>query len=137
MDRSQQALKKTSGTWNQTKTELDAFDIPLRFVYSITLADEFQALLFAGPNLNYALTKTTTQEQFAANKISSSVKSPNIYKDPTNYSALDLQMGAGMGVKYYGVSIRASYDWGILNRTTFEDATLRSNDIKVSLAYTF
>lgn len=137
LDRSQQALKNTEGTWFQTRTLLDAIDVPFRFVYSVTLADEFNAFLFAGPNLNYALTKTTSQEQYVANKISTSVKSDNIYNDKVSYSALDLQMGVGMGVKYYGVSLRASYDWGILNRTLIEDATLRANDIKVSLAYTF
>lgn len=137
IDRSQLALKKLDGTWKQTRTSLDAIDVPLRLVYNLSLADELSAFIFAGPNLNYALTKTTSVEQYVTNKLTTNVKSENIYKEPTNFSVLDLQMGAGLGVKFNGLSLRASYDWGILNRTILDDATLRSNDIKVSLGYSF
>lgn len=137
IDRSQLAMKKMDGTWRQTRTSLDAIDIPFRLVYNISLADELSAFIFAGPNLNYALTKTTSEEQYVTNKLTTNVKGENIYSEPTNFSALDLQMGAGLGLKFYGLSLRASYDWGLLNRTTLDDAILRSNDIKVSLGYSF
>lgn len=133
---SQLALKKL-GTWYQEKTSLTAFDLPLRIMYSMPLADEFNFFLFAGPNLNYGLNKVTVTENYVDNKLSSSSDGTNIYESPSNYNTLDIQMGAGLGVQYMGVSIRGSYDWGILNRTTLEKATLRSNDIKVSVGYTF
>lgn len=131
------ALKNTIGTWKQYRTVYSAIDVPLRVVYSMTLADDFSVFLFAGPNLNYSLNKVTSTEFYVSNKLSREEKGLNIYEAPSNFSALDLQMGAGIGVKYFGVSIRAGYDWGILNRTTYENVTLRSNDIKVSLGYTF
>lgn len=130
------ALKEATGTWKQYKTVYSAIDLPLRLVYSMTLAEELSVFLFGGPNLNYSLNKTTSTEYYVSNKFNREDKGPNIY-DKTDFSALDLQMGAGLGVKYYGISLRAGYDWGILNRTTMDDITLRSNDIKVSLAYTF
>ncbi|MHB9055050.1 MAG: porin family protein [Paludibacteraceae bacterium] len=133
---SQLALKKL-GTWYQQKTSLTAFDLPLRIMYSMPLADEFNFFLFAGPNLNYGLNKVTVTEQYVDKKLDSSSDGTNIYESPGNYNRLDVQMGAGLGVQYMGVSIRGSYDWGILNRTTLEKATLRSNDIKVSVGYTF
>lgn len=132
----EEALKKATGTWKQHKTVYSGIDLPLRLVYSMTLAEELNVFLFAGPNLNYSLSKTTSTEYYVSNKFNREEKGTNIY-DTTDFSALDLQMGAGLGIKYYGISIRAGYDWGILNRTTLDDLTLRSNDIKVSLAYTF
>ena len=133
----EEALKKATGTWKQYKTVYSAIDLPLRLVYSMTLAEELNVFLFAGPNLNYSLSKTTSTEYYVANDFSRADQESNIYESSGNFNALDLQMGAGLGVKYYGISIRAGYDWGILNRTTLDDLALRSNDIKVSLAYTF
>lgn len=136
IDMSQRALKKSTGTWNQQRTKLSCFDMPLRIVYSLSLADEFSVMLFGGPNLNYSISKSTTTEHFVDRKLSRLDVGGNIYKT-INYNALDLQLGAGLGIQWMGVSIRAGYDWGVLNRTTFEGVKLRSNDIKVSLAYTF
>lgn len=130
-------LKKVTGTWKQTKTQLIALDLPLRFVYSITLADELDVLLHAGPNLNYSLSKTTNTERYVSNSLSKVEEGNNIYEQPSDFKALDLQLGAGFGIKFYGLSLRAGYDWGLLNRTTLEGLKLRSNDIKVSLGYTF
>ena len=133
---SQLALKKL-GTWHQEKTKLMAFDMPLRVMYSMSLADEFSVFLFAGPNLNYSLSKIITSENFVDNKLTTTSEGANIYQSPSNYNALDLQMGAGMGVQFKGVSLRGGYDWGILNRTILDKAILRTNDVKVSIAYTF
>lgn len=133
---SQMALKKL-GTWYQERTKLMAFDMPLRVMYSIPLADEFNVFLFAGPNLNYAVNKISITENYAQNKLIKESDGKNIYESSGNFNALDLQMGAGAGLQFMGLSLRAGYDWGILNRTTYTDASLRANDLKVSLAYTF
>lgn len=130
-------LKKSIGTWKQYKTTLTAIDFPLRLIYSITLADEFDFFMFVGPNLNYSLNKVTSTEYYVSNKFKNEDSQPNIYKNPSDYKALDLQIGTGLGVQYYGVSLRAGYDWGVLNRTKLDDARLRANDIKISLGYTF
>lgn len=130
-------LKKATGTWKQTKTQLTALDIPLRLVYSLTLAEELDVLLYIGPNLNYSLSKTSNTERYVSNSLSKVEPGENIYERPSNFKALDLQLGVGLGLKFYGLSLRAGYDWGVLNRTTLDDVKLRSNDIKVSLGYTF
>lgn len=131
------ALKNVFGVWEQSKTIYSAIDLPLRLMYSVTLADEFSFFMFAGPNLNYSINKVTSTEYYVSNKLNKEDSQSNIYKAPSDYRAMDLQMGAGLGVQYYGVLLRAGYDWGILNRTKLDDATLRANDIKVSLGYTF
>ncbi len=131
------AAMKKLGTWEQDKTNLMAFDLPIRFMYSVPLAEEFYFFVFAGPNLNYSLNKVTINEIYADHKLRTSTTGENIYKKPSEFKPLDLQIGAGLGVQWMGVSLRGSYDWGVLNRTIVENATLRSNDIKVSLGYSF
>lgn len=128
---------KRLGTWNQTTTKLVAFDLPFRLMYSAALAEDFYFFVFAGPNLNYAYNKTSTKETYVDKKLRSSTPGNNIYAKPSDYKAFDLQLGAGLGVQWMGVSLRGSYNWGLLNRTIIENATLRSNDLKVTLGYTF
>lgn len=130
------AMKKL-GTWDQTRTKLMAFDLPFRVMYSAALAEDFYFFVFAGPNLNYSLNKISTKETYVDKKLFSTIPGVNIYEKPTTYKAFDLQLGAGLGVQWMGVSLRGSYDWGLLNRTTIEKMTLRSNDLKVTLGYTF
>lgn len=139
IDRSQQALKKNTGSWNQSKTQLNAIDVPFRFVFSISMAEDLNVFLFGGPNLNYVLKKVTDTEHYVMHVYdnNNSKKGENIYQTLNSIKALDLQLGAGFGVKYHGVSLRAGYDWGVLNRVTYENVSLRANDIKVTLAYTF
>lgn len=137
IESSQLKLKNTMGIWRQDRSKLTAFDLPLRFMYSFPLADELNLLVFAGPNLNYAVSKVTQTENFVNNKLTTKTEGTNIYQAPSDFNSLDFQMGAGIGVQFMGLFLRGGYDWGILNRTTLTDAKLRSNDLKVSLGYTF
>lgn len=135
---SSSALKKT-GVWNQNRIKLTAFDLPLKIMYSMPLADEFYLQIFAGPNFNYSINKVTDYEAYSDNKlnVNLSKKGTNIYQAPSDFNSLDFQMGAGIGVQFMGLFLRGGYDWGILNRTTLDNAKLRSNDLKVSVGYTF
>lgn len=137
LDRSQLALKNTLGTWRQERTKLTAFDLPLRVMYAVPLADELNVFLFAGPSLNYAINKVSVTENFVDKKLTTKSEGKNIYQSEGDFNALDVQMGGGIGIQLMGLSLRGGYDWGILNRTTLKDASLRANDLKISLAYTF
>ena len=133
----QKTLKDKFGTWKQENNSLSALDIPLRVRYSASLADELSFFVFGGPNINYALSKVNSQESYVDKKLTTKVAGENIYKSGTDYNALDLQLGVGLGIQWTKISLSGSYDWGVLNRTNFENASLRSNDIKLSLSYTF
>jgi hypothetical protein len=137
IDQSQLAQKKATGTWNQQKTSLNSFDMPIKAMYSLSLADDFYVLFLAGPNLNYSLSKITSTEHFVNRSLSRTDAGSNIYQSSSQFNAFDLQLGAGVGVQWLGVSIRAGYDWGVLNRTNIDKVSFRSNEFKVSLAYTF
>lgn len=124
--------------WFNIRTSAYGLDIPIRAEYMYPLADDFYLLLFAGPNLNYAIDKHIVRETVVDGKVASdlTVTKPNAY-DSGDYSPFDAQLGFGAGVRYLGITIRASYDFGILDRAKSPDYTLRSNDIKVSLGYYF
>lgn len=134
----QKTMKKNLGTWNQTKSTITALDFPIRLNYAVELADDFYFNIFAGPNLNYALTRQVNKEYYVDRKFNESLSSKgvNVYES-VNYNKLDLQMGAGIGVQWLKVFVRGGFDWGFLNRTNYPESTLRANDIKVSVGYVF
>lgn len=136
LEPSQAVLKKLEGTWNESKTMLTAFDLPLKLSYSVELADDFHFMVFAGPNFNYAFSKNTVTNYYANKKLSKSVGGNDVYKTD-NFNSFDLQAGAGLGAQWMNYSIRASFEWGFLNRTIIENAQLNGNDIKITLGYTF
>ncbi len=127
---------KELGTWRQTKTIFDALDIPIRMVYSYMLAEEFYVHLFLGPNFNWGLNSQENIEYFANNNKWKTDKGINIYKTE-DYSSLDLQFGAGVGLQWKGIGIRATYDWGLLNRTSLPNMTYKANDLKITISYKF
>ncbi len=129
---------KATGTWRQNNTNAQYLDLPLRFQYSISLADDFYIRLLAGPNFNYGLKKQFFFERYADNKLISGYPELKIdyYNNNPNYSRFDLQFGIGVAVQYYGFSIRAGYDWGLLDRDKTTNS-FKANDIKLGIAYTF
>lgn|GEM_PF-592152 len=136
IDKSQLALKKSLGNWYQYKTTLSAFDLPLRYVYSFPLAENLSVFVFAGPNLNYALYKSTPKQIYVNNKLDVEENKENIYTT-SNYNRFDIQIGGGGGIQWQGVFVKANYDWGLLNRSNIVNASLHANDFKVSLGYNF
>lgn len=136
IDKSQQALKSTTGTWFQRKTEMQAFDLPVRLMYYIPMAEDLTVFVSGGPNINYALRKVTNTQYYVEHKLGKTDTGANSYESG-HFKALDLQLGIGLGIRFHGLSVRGGYDWGILNRVTDENVTHRANDLKVSLAYTF
>lgn len=128
---------KATGTWRQNNTKAQYIDLPLRFQYSISLADDFYIRLLAGPNFNYGLNKQFFFERYAENKLQSGYPQLMLdYYKSANYSRFDLQFGIGVAVQYYSFSIRAGYDWGLLDRDKTTNS-FKANDIKLGIAYTF
>lgn len=129
----------TSGTWKQNRVIGQSLDIPLHAVYSVPLADDFYVQIGAGPNFNYALNKYKQTEYYVESKIVDRLteKGTSIYASPSNFNPLDVQAGLSVGLRYTGVSLRASYDWGITDRDKTTDGKNRENNIKISIGYTF
>jgi len=128
-----------SKTWQQTRILGHSLDVPLRAIYSISLADDFYILLGAGPNFNYALSKYNQKENYVNGKIVDdlTLHNTNIYASPSDFNPFDVQMSASVGIQYMKISLQASYAWGIMDRDKTVNGTNRENNIKVSLGYSF
>lgn len=127
-----------NGWWHQTNITLQSVDLPVRFKYTAPVAEDLYAEVFAGPNLNFAISKKTNVEQVADGAVvdNLTVYGDNIYATK-DYQIFDLQFGAGAGIRYLNFKLSAEYNWGIFNRTLKDNKTFRANDIKVGLAYYF
>ena len=113
-----------------------SFDIPVRISAAFPLSTGVSAFVFGGPNFNIGL----------ANKIHKDGVSVDLYGDAAQqileisgakFSRFDLQLGLGAGIKFNNMGIKASYDFGMLNRVKNSDPAFKVNDLKVSLFYNF
>ncbi len=122
-------------------TTAHRLDLPVRLAATFPLSGAVKAFVFAGPNFNYALSQVTKGSVSLAAFTTGSVESENIYKyEMTDgkklYSPFDLQLGAGAGLKFNQMSVRFSYDWGMLDRNN-SDGVWKNNDMKIGVAYHF
>lgn len=134
----QNSIKSTVvlNNWYNNKTIAYNIDLPIRAEYKYPLADDFYLLLFAGPNFNYAINRNVKKETVVNKKVILTTPEPNIY-DSGDYSPFDAQLGFGLGLRYMGVSVRGSYDIGLLDQNKAADVKLRSNDMKLTFSYSF
>ena len=119
-----------------SSTTAHRLDLPVRLAVDFPLGGTVSAFVFGGPNFNYALSQSTKVESGLG-----SLETNNIYKiemsnGKKHYSPFDLQLGAGAGLKFNQLSVRFSYDWGMLDRNN-SDAIWKNNDMKVGIAYHF
>lgn len=129
---------KVLQNWKQANITLQGVDIPFRFKYTAPVAEDLYAEVFAGPNVNLAISKTTDTQYVVNGSVSDNLteKGDNIYATK-DYQIFDLQFGAGAGIRYLNFKLSTEYNWGIFNRTLKDNKTFRANDIKVGLAYYF
>lgn len=119
-------------------TNTHSLDLPLRVAYTMPLDSKLSVFGFAGPNFNYYLSNKTNIKTTGI--FDTTTEGENIYNQENGdgkkyYSPFDIQLGIGAGVKYNNISIRVSYDWGMLDRDLLTNTVWKNNDLKISLAY--
>ncbi|MGC3977270.1 MAG: porin family protein [Paludibacteraceae bacterium] len=123
--------KETILTTDVTETK-HVIDIPVRLAATFPVVSGIKAYVFGGPNFNIGLS-----DQISAKGVDEKY---NLYKDNEytgKYSRFDVQLGVGGGVKYNSFGIRASYDFGLLNRIKDADPAVTGNSLKIALTYDF
>lgn len=111
-------------------------DLPVRLAATFPLSDAVSAFIFGGPNFNYALSQTTKVSSSLGSAETANIYSYEMTDGKKRYSPFDLQLGAGAGLQFNKLSVRFSYDFGMLDRDN-SDAVWKNNDMKVGLAYNF
>lgn len=122
----------------ESTTTAHTLDLPIRLTAKMAIGEGLNLFVFGGPNFNYAISQKTKGSITGA--VDTSIEGDNIYKDEyasgkKTYSPFDLQLGVGAGLGFKAVSVRVSYDWGMLDRDNREDFEWKNNDLKLSLAF--
>lgn len=122
----------------ESTTTAHTLDLPVRLTAKMALGEGLNLFVFGGPNFNYAISQKTKGSITGA--VDTSIEGDNIYKDEyasgkKTYSPFDLQLGVGAGLGFKAISVRVSYDWGMLDRDNREDFEWKNNDLKLSLAF--
>jgi len=122
----------------ESTTTAHTLDLPVRLTAKMALGEGLNLFVFGGPNFNYAISQKTKGSITGA--VDTSIEGDNIYKDEyasgkKTYSPFDLQLGVGAGLGFKAVSVRVSYDWGMLDRDNREDFEWKNNDLKLSLVF--
>ena len=138
-------LTKTSeasllGQSIKSTTIAHKLDLPVRLAASFPMSNGLGLFIFGGPNFNYALSQKTNTT--TSGLVEATVEGDNMYNDEMTdgkkrYSPFDLQLGVGAGIKYKTISLKASYDWGMIDRDNTDNGVWKNNDLKVSLGYNF
>ncbi len=122
----------------ESTTTAHTLDLPVRLTAKMALGEGLNLFVFGGPNFNYAISQKTKGSITGA--VDTSIEGENIYKaeyasGKKTYSPFDLQLGVGAGLGFNDISVRVSYDWGMLDRDNREDFEWKNNDLKLSLVF--
>ena len=122
----------------ESTTTAHTLDLPVRLTAKMALGEGLNLFVFGGPNFNYAISQKTKGSITGA--VDTSKEGENIYKaeyasGKKTYSPFDLQLGVGAGLGFNDISVRVSYDWGMLDRDNREDFEWKNNDLKLSLVF--
>lgn len=119
----------TKPTVETKKSTGQRLDLPFRIQVGIPVADGVSVIGFAGPNFTMSLGQKVGDTNLADEK--------TLAGDKKKWNAFDLQLGGGLGLKFKMMTLKASYDWGMLNRINEPGVTTKGNDVRVGLSYNF
>lgn len=139
-------VKESTGTFvgitGTSKTTAHRLDLPVRVAAAFPFGNGISAFVFGGPNFNFGISQVTTGSADFWGLGTAYAEGENIYKlemsdGKKRFSPFDLQLGAGAGIQFNQLSLRFSYDWGMLDRDNSENVVWKNNDIKIGVAYNF
>lgn len=129
-------LTKKEGENIVLKTTGHYLDVPVRVAFGFPLGSEFKIFVFGGPNFNIGLAgKSVTSVGDAADVTN------KWYEENDHQARFNLQLGAGAGVQFGSIYLKAGYDWGLLNlntdSNTKDNRKVRQNQLTASLGFYF
>ena len=120
-------------------------DLPVRLAATFPLGNGISAFVFGGPNFNFGISQVQTNLSYSNDywgmRYETNGEDENFYKiemedGKKRFSPFDIQLGAGAGLQFNQLSLRFSYDWGMLDRDN-SAGVWKNNDMKVGIAYNF
>jgi hypothetical protein len=113
----------------EATNDIHNIDVPVRILVNVPFnIGGIETFVFGGPNFSYTLSNTRKYSVLGQSVVT------NLY-DNKDYSRFNLQLGLGLGFSYKNYSLRAGYDWGILDQNKSENIVLNTNAFIVSLGF--
>lgn len=114
------------------KTTEHYVNVPLHLSFSLPLAPSFKLFVYGGPTANVGIASTTKGN--IAGVVDTNT---NNYEDD-DYSRFDILAGVGGGIEVMNkLRLTVGYDWGLLDRYTSENYTLKRNRLTAGVAFIF
>ncbi len=111
-------------------------NIPLHFNAGLNLGEKTKLAIFAGPTLSYGIAASTNANLDELGK-GGNVKKHNFYSDDY-YNRFDVMLGGGINLEIAKkINISAGYNFGLVNRTSIDGATLKRNQLFIGVSYIF
>ena len=118
-----------------TKDTQMLIDVPVLLNYSFNINRDFSITPFVGPMLSLGLSGKTlsrTQEHILNTTTESTY---NWYGEDGNMSRFNLYVVFGGNIRFSNFNVFGGYRMGLLNVSTFNDASLKTNGMFVGLGY--
>lgn len=117
-----------------------SLNLPVRVKASIPFGEGLSAFVFAGPNFNYAVAEVydVNETRFKLpGQDNESIYTWEGLEDEKLYAPFDVQLGVGAGLRFKALSVRFSYDFGMLDKDNSENGIWKNNDVKIGVALAF
>jgi len=127
------------GATGDITTKENYLSLPVNFNYGLNLTDGLKLSVYAGPTFDLGLSSKTTYTGTVTvgDSQSKSTTSDN-YGDNSKYKRFDVLLGGGVALDIVDmIRVSAGYNWGLLNRSSASDVTLKRSGFHVGVAYLF
>ncbi len=101
---------------------------PLMLNYCIELNSDFRFFFCGGPTLSFGLASVYKVEK----------ESIDLYSKDGYLNRFDVMLGAGAGIEMMEkFRLSFGYDWGMLNRTSYDNLTVKRRQFHVGISFLF
>lgn len=126
------SLLGLSQTATGTTTE-QYINIPVLFNYGAEVGPG-KVYCYLGPTVSYAI---AGQYKLEGSGIVSGSSTTELFGENSNYSPLDVKASIGVGFKYNALALNLGFDWGLLDRDSSDNTTLKTNLFHIGVGYSF
>lgn len=113
------------------KTSEHYVNVPLHLSVALPLAPTFKMFIYGGPTANFGIASSTTGELLGDKKKFNNYANEGIGR-------FDIMLGGGIGAEVAKrVRLTVGYDFGMLDRNSKENITLKRNRLTAGAAFIF
>lgn len=110
-------------------------NVPVRAAYTYYFGPDFGIFAYGGPNFAIGV---AGKDKASTSGGGVSVEGNDWFSgDNARYKRFDVMLGLGGGIQYQNITLKAGYDWGLLNLSKISNFDINRNQFNVTLGYFF